>query len=154
MQLWVSEGVARRDMCNTYGLSYERMSAAFFERRHLCDSLVQAGFLPEGFLQREREGDWTMIDGFILAGNDIHVETMTVDEAKKKVGIFANCKGFCVRRPMPKDPAEAVEIYFKDECVNSFASDPWTSFKKEDPPPPDWTVVRAAVTGGLFPNVV
>jgi len=81
MQLWMAEGVVRRDLCVTYGLSYERMSAAWFERRHLCEALQQAGFLPEGFLQKERE-------------------------------------------------------------------------QEEVPAVPDWTIVRAAVGGGLFPNVV
>eukprot|EP00929_Paragymnodinium_shiwhaense_P007005 TRINITY_DN110964_c0_g1_i1.p1 TRINITY_DN110964_c0_g1~~TRINITY_DN110964_c0_g1_i1.p1 ORF type:complete len:1121 (+),score=227.41 TRINITY_DN110964_c0_g1_i1:127-3489(+) len=80
MQLWMSKGVTRRDLCERYGLSYARMSAAFLERRHLCESLVQTGFLAREFLQEERE--------------------------------------------------------------------------REDHPVPDWAVVRAAVAGGLFPNVV
>merc|ERR1711907_389007 len=67
MQLWMTEGVVRRDLCNTYGLSYERMSA---------------GFLPEGFLQNEREQeaavpDWTVVRAAISGGlfpNVVRVE--------------------------------------------------------------------------------
>lgn len=83
MQLWNSDGVVRRDLCNAYGLSYERMSAAYSERKHLAEALTQAGFLSEGFLQAERE---------------LEEHRLTA--------------------------------------------------------PPDWTVVRAAISGGLFPNVV
>jgi len=86
MQLWTSEGVVRRDLCNTYGLSYERMSAAFFERRHLCEALQQAGFLPEGFLRTEHEEeeaivpDWTIVRAAISGGlfpNVVRVEKTT-----------------------------------------------------------------------------
>jgi len=80
MQLWSSEGVVRRDLCKRYGLSYERMSAAFFERRHLCESLVQAGFINKDFLKEERERlqdldqpdveppDWTVVCAVIAGG--------------------------------------------------------------------------------------
>jgi len=105
MQLWISEGVARRDLCNTYGLSYERMSAAFFERRHLCEALQQAGFLPEGFLAAEQGR-----------------------KEKSRRGGREEENG---------------------EELDDEAKDPLWS-----PPVPDWAVVRAAISGGLFPNVV
>lgn len=75
-----SEGVVRYDLCKRFGLSYERMSAASFERKHLAEALMQAGFLKRDFFEEE-----------FIAEND---------------------------------------------------------------PVPDWTIVRAAVTGGLFPNIV
>merc|ERR1712050_830123 len=82
MELWMSEGVVRRDLCNAYGLSYERMSAAWFERRHLCESLTQAGFLPADFAQHEKEEesaapDWTAVRASISGGlfpNVVRVE--------------------------------------------------------------------------------
>jgi len=80
MHAFHSEGVVRFDLCKRYGLSYERMSAASFERKHLAESLIQAGFLKNDFFEEE--------------------------------------------------------------------------FKADNDPVPDWTVVRAAVTGGLFPNIV
>lgn len=90
MRLWMSEGVVRYDFCRKYGLSYERMSAAWFERRHLCESLVQAGFLSKEFLTVEREGckldaptdmpNWTVVCSAIAGGlfpNIVHVDRST-----------------------------------------------------------------------------
>jgi len=73
MYLWMHQEVARPILCRKYGLSYERMQAAFFERRHLCDSLSQTGFLPRDFLQQEREleqtpPDWTVVCAAIAGG--------------------------------------------------------------------------------------
>jgi len=82
MQLWMGEGVVRRDLCNAYGLSYERMSAGVSERRHLAEALQQAGFLPDGFLQAEKEQetvvpDWGVVRAAICGGlfpNVVRVE--------------------------------------------------------------------------------
>lgn len=91
MQLWMTKGVIRRDLCKRFGLSYERMSAAFFERRHLCESLVQAGLLPSNFLHEESEHepappDWSVVRAAVVGGlypNLVHAEPSSSPQGHK-----------------------------------------------------------------------
>merc|ERR1740129_1347896 len=87
LQLWMSEGVMRRVLTDRYGLSYERMSSAWFERKLMCEALVNTGFLPEDFLQKEREQDtvpavpdWEVVRAVVAGGlfpNLVHAERTT-----------------------------------------------------------------------------
>merc|ERR1711988_675115 len=53
---------------------------------------------------------FTQHEGYI-GGDDMHIETMTVAEAKIKCLELKGCKGFTFDGQMPDEP---VEIFFKD----------------------------------------
>jgi len=82
MQEWRFGDMKQRDFCRQYGLSFERMCSAMFERKHLCESLVQVGLLPSRFLwnewfDQESMPDWNIVRAVVVGGlypNVIHVE--------------------------------------------------------------------------------
>jgi len=52
---WMLSGPAvHARLCAYYGLSYERMKQAVSERKHLIESLVNAGLVPHDFAETER----------------------------------------------------------------------------------------------------
>ncbi|CAE8673864.1 unnamed protein product, partial [Polarella glacialis] len=91
MHAWQSGRVHRRDLCRKYGLSFERMCTAMFERKHLCESLVYSGLLPSRYLKddwcdRDSVPDWSVIRGALTGGlfpNIAHVERLTVDRGQR-----------------------------------------------------------------------
>eukprot|EP00415_Alexandrium_ostenfeldii_P000620 UN0620 len=82
MQEWRYGEMRQRDFCKLLGISYERMCSSMFERKHLCESLVQVGLLPNSFLwdewyQQEKVPDWSLVRAAVVGGlypNIIHVE--------------------------------------------------------------------------------
>jgi len=82
MQEWRFGEMRQRDFCRKLGLSYERMCSSMFERKHLCESLVQVGLLPSKFLWNEwydqdKLPDWNIVRAAVVGGlypNIIHVE--------------------------------------------------------------------------------
>eukprot|EP00971_Amphidinium_carterae_P244907 4862703-Amphidinium_carterae.2 len=73
----------QRDFCRKYGLSFERMCAAMFERKHLSEALVQVGLLPDSFIEQEHkereraQPDWALVRAAVVGGlypNVIKVE--------------------------------------------------------------------------------
>jgi len=82
MQEWRFGDVKQRDFCRKLGLSFERMCSCMFERKHLCESLVQVGLLPSKFLHNEWNDqecvpDWSLVRAAVVGGlypNIIHVE--------------------------------------------------------------------------------
>lgn len=76
-------------------------------------------FIEDGFIRR---------DGFIGVGEDLLVETMTVDEAKRKASAMPRCQGFTFTGGPTNDP---VEIFFKSESDNTVGKFcKWTSYQK------------------------
>lgn len=82
MQEWRFGDMKQRELCRKYGLSFERMCTSMFERKHLCESLVQVGMLPKQFLWNEwydqdKVPDWSLVRAAVVGGlypNIIHVE--------------------------------------------------------------------------------
>mmetsp|Transcript_22263 Transcript_22263/g.40442 ORF Transcript_22263/g.40442 Transcript_22263/m.40442 type:complete len:1182 (+) Transcript_22263:158-3703(+) len=82
MQEWRFGDMKQRDFCRKYGLGFERMCSSMFERKHLCESLVQVGLLPQRFLWNEwydqdKMPDWNLVRAAVVGGlypNIIHVE--------------------------------------------------------------------------------
>jgi len=56
---------SQRDLCRYFGLAYDRMAAAAFERRHLCGVLIDMGLLPQDFTRREYY-DWQVVPNWTL----------------------------------------------------------------------------------------
>jgi len=85
MQEWRFGDMKQRDLCKHLGISYERMCSSLFERKHLCESLIQVGLLPNNFLynewyDQERVPDWSLVRAAVVGGlypNIIHVERST-----------------------------------------------------------------------------
>ena len=69
-------------------------------------------------------------DGYISEGGDLLMETLTLEEAKRKAVTLRGCRGFCFRGPITKEP---VEIIFKSKWDNAVGNHQWTSFKLEAP---------------------
>ena len=67
-------------------------------------------------------------DGCSSRGGDVHKETMTVAEAKKKAATLPECHGFCFRG---EDHGAAVEIMFKNKFDVTVGQNKWTSFQKK-----------------------
>lgn len=65
------------------------------------------------------------VEGFISAGGDLHVQRLTVAEAKAKAKELAGCLGFCFSGP---DTGEPVDVFFKGKWDNSPSGD-WTSYR-------------------------
>eukprot|EP00931_Biecheleriopsis_adriatica_P101204 TRINITY_DN76395_c0_g1_i1.p1 TRINITY_DN76395_c0_g1~~TRINITY_DN76395_c0_g1_i1.p1 ORF type:complete len:1201 (-),score=238.59 TRINITY_DN76395_c0_g1_i1:26-3148(-) len=82
MQEWRFGDVRQRDLCRKLGIAFERMCSSMFERKHLCESLVQIGLLPSNFLWNEwydqdKVPDWSLVRAAVVGGlypNIIHVE--------------------------------------------------------------------------------
>lgn len=81
MEEWRFGETRQRDFCKQLGLSYERMCSSMFERKHLCESLIQVGLLPSNFLEeewrQEKIPDWSLVRAAVVGGlypNIIHVE--------------------------------------------------------------------------------
>jgi len=82
MQEWRFGEMKQRDLCRKLGMSFERMCSSMFERKHLCEALVQVGLLPSRFLEDEwhdqnRVQDWTLVRAAVVGGlypNIMHVE--------------------------------------------------------------------------------
>lgn len=82
MQEWRFGDLKQRDLCRSLGISFERMCSSMFERKHLCESLVQIGMLPSGFLwnewyDQEQVPDWSLVRAAVVGGlypNIIHAE--------------------------------------------------------------------------------
>jgi len=82
MYAWQGAITRRRELGRKYGLSFERMTAAMFERKHLSESLVQAGLLPRIYLEdnwhdRDVIPDWSVVRSAVVGGlcpNIVHVE--------------------------------------------------------------------------------
>lgn len=82
MQEWRFGDVKQRELCRQLGLSFERMCSSMFERKHLCEALVQVGLLPARFLHddpdsQDRMPDWALVRGAVVGGlypNIIRVE--------------------------------------------------------------------------------
>eukprot|EP00927_Polykrikos_kofoidii_P049295 TRINITY_DN43372_c0_g1_i1.p1 TRINITY_DN43372_c0_g1~~TRINITY_DN43372_c0_g1_i1.p1 ORF type:complete len:1193 (-),score=186.31 TRINITY_DN43372_c0_g1_i1:182-3760(-) len=73
MQEWRFGDTRQRDLCRNLGLSFERMCSSVFERKHLCEALVQVGLLPGGFLRNEWEEsdrlpDWSLVRSAVVGG--------------------------------------------------------------------------------------
>jgi hypothetical protein len=76
------------------------------------------------------EALWSIMDGYIPDGDDLHVAIMTVDEAKLAASnqiACQGCKGFCHAGPPTDEP---VTIYFKAKfnVVNRKSIPQWTSY--------------------------
>lgn len=79
---WRFGETRQRDLCRHLGLSFERMCSSMFERKHLCESLVQSGVLPNNFLydewySQDAVPDWTLVRSAVVGGlypNIIRVE--------------------------------------------------------------------------------
>jgi len=82
MSEWRFGDMRQRDLCRKLGLSFERMCSSMFERKHLCESLVQVGLLPSNFLWNEWDDqdqvpDWSLVRAAVVGGlypNILHVE--------------------------------------------------------------------------------
>jgi len=82
MQEWRFGDMKQREFCRKLGISFERMCSAMFERKHLCESLVKVGLLPDSFLWNEwfdqdKVPDWSLVRAAVIGGlypNIIHVE--------------------------------------------------------------------------------
>lgn len=82
MQEWRYGDTSQRDLCKKLGLSFERMCSSMFERKHLCESLVQVGLLPSKFLwdewyDQDKVPDWSLVRAAVVGGlypNIMHVE--------------------------------------------------------------------------------
>jgi len=82
MQEWRFGDVRQRDLCRHLGLAFERVCSSMFERKHLCEALVQVGLLPNKFLWNEwydqnKLPDWSIVRAAVVGGlypNIIHVE--------------------------------------------------------------------------------
>lgn len=69
-------------------------------------------------------------DGYISEGADLHQESMTVEEAKRKCAELLACAGFCHKGPPTED---VVEILFKSKWDNvTSAGNIWTSYKCDE----------------------
>lgn len=99
---------------------------------------VEDSVLWECYVQKRREmrermliaqgGAWQEVRGRISAGEDMMVETMTVEEAKVLADALPGCAGFCHKGHPTKSP---VEIFFKSLWDITVYSSPWTSYKQK-----------------------
>ena len=63
----------QRELCRKLGLSFERMCSSMFERKHLAESLVQVGLLPNKFLwnewyEQDKIPDWNLVRAAVAGG--------------------------------------------------------------------------------------
>jgi len=72
------------------------------------------------------EGDFARVEGRLLAGEILHVEAMTLVEAKDRCFKLPGCKGFTFQGEAADGP---VEMIFKDAWGECQAVSDWTTFR-------------------------
>jgi hypothetical protein len=78
----------------------------------------------------------TEVEGKI-AGGDLHIGKMTIDEAKLKATQLPDCKGFCHQGPPVKNKqVTVVEIVFKGGDTVERGAEKWTSYLRVKPRAP------------------
>jgi len=84
----------RKQMCEHYGLSYERMHLAGLERQQLCEALTLAQLLPPSFARCECDGrsctrpDWALVRSAVVGGlypSILHVERVLTHGTPKQM---------------------------------------------------------------------
>jgi len=71
------------------------------------------------------EGDFAQVEGQLLAGEVLHVEAMTLAEAKDRCVKLSGCKGFTFQGDAADGP---VEVIFKNAWGECRAASDWTTF--------------------------
>lgn len=134
MLRWAVADRAEQDAISRYyGLAPERMRQAHSERKVLAGALIGTGLLPEDFVEREWE---SLGEGRLARRGAKAWQAAETPASRLAKGILAlEAQGDADLGVAWEQDAELEETGWPSENI-------------------DWELVRAAVCGGLYPNVI